>query len=212
MTSNCPVKVAKRKSWRFWQLGGNRWQSWNRWARVLGFGIVVQEAMKAFGSGRKIHRSNLVLGWRMKNSMAFQGRQVSFESFIPLNFRAAPQHAVQFLPVVSAMQVLVLLRAFAVLVHDETLILALDLVPLFALSLSEQRWHWPYCFGLSSVGDTFSSNAVLIFSLFFTDEAPFLHASGKQWGHDGSWNLTFAIAYVTQLCLCKLQRESFQVL
>lgn len=55
--------------------------------------------------------------------MGFQGRQVSFESSIPLIFRAAPQHPVQFLPVVSAMQVLVLLRAFAVLLHNETLVL-----------------------------------------------------------------------------------------
>lgn len=55
--------------------------------------------------------------------MGFQGRQVSFESSIPLIFRAAPQHPDQFLPVVSAMQVLVLLRAFAVLLHNETLVL-----------------------------------------------------------------------------------------
>lgn len=79
--------------------------------------------MKAFGSGQKIHRSNLVLGLRMKNSTAFQRRQVSFESFIPLNFRAAPQHPVQFLPVLSAMQVSVPLRAFAACVHNETMIL-----------------------------------------------------------------------------------------
>lgn len=79
--------------------------------------------MKAFGSGKKIHRSNLVLGLRIKNTMAFQGRQVSFESLVPLNFGAAPQHPVQFLPVVSAMQVSVLFRAFAVLLHNDTLIL-----------------------------------------------------------------------------------------
>lgn len=55
--------------------------------------------------------------------MAFQGMQVSSESFIPLNFRVAPQHPGQFLPVLSAMQVSVLLRGFAVLLHNETLIL-----------------------------------------------------------------------------------------
>lgn len=87
----------------------------------MGFVVVVQEVMKASGSGKKIHCSNLVLGLRIKNSMAFQGRQVSFESLIPLNFRAVPQHPVHFLLVVSAIQVSVLLRAFAVLLHNETL-------------------------------------------------------------------------------------------
>lgn len=89
----------------------------------MGFVVVVQEVMKAFGSGEKIHRSNLVLGLRIKNSMVFQGRQVSFESLFPLNFRAVPEHPVQFLLVVSAMQVSVSLRAFAVLLHNETLVL-----------------------------------------------------------------------------------------
>lgn len=55
--------------------------------------------------------------------MVFQGRQVSFESLFPLNFRAVPEHPVQFLLVVSAMQVSVSLRAFAVLLHNETLVL-----------------------------------------------------------------------------------------
>lgn len=41
-----------------------------------------------------------------KKSMVFQERQVSFESLSPLNFRAAPQHPVRYLPLVSAMQVL----------------------------------------------------------------------------------------------------------
>lgn len=40
-----------------------------------------------------------------KNSMAFQGRQINFESFTPLNFRAAPQHPVPYVTLASATQV-----------------------------------------------------------------------------------------------------------
>jgi len=40
-----------------------------------------------------------------KNSMAFQGREVSFKSLIPLNLRAAPQHPVLYLLMASAVQV-----------------------------------------------------------------------------------------------------------
>lgn len=40
--------------------------------------------------------------------------------------------------------------------------------------------------GCLQVEDSFSSDAVLRFSQLFGDEAPFLHASRKQWGHDGS--------------------------
>lgn len=219
MTSNCPVKVAKRKSWRFWQLGGNRWQSWNRWARVLGFVVVVQEVMKAFGSGKKIHRSNLVLGLRIKNSMAFQGRQVSFESLFPLNFRAVPEHPVQFLLVgISNASVSVTQSFGCFSAHLAVLVFIYSNEPLVlgagfgATVCSEWTAMALTLLILSTVEDSFSSNAVLSFSLFFRHEAPFLHANGKQWGHDGSWNLTFAIACVILLCLCKLQRESFQVL
>lgn len=66
--------------------------------------------------------------------------------------------------------------------------------------------------GCLQVEDSFSSDAVLRFSQLFGDEVPFLHASRKQWGHDGSRNLAFTIECIILLCLCKLQRESFQVL
>lgn len=141
-TSNCPVEVAKRKSWRFWQLGGNRWQSWNRWARVLGF-VVVQEVMKAFGSGKKMHLSNLVLGLRTKRAWYFRkGRWVLNLLFL---LTSGLPHNIQFGICLWHQQCKChrssKLSLFCWRIkywHS-----ARDLVPLFALSLSELQWHWP---------------------------------------------------------------------
>lgn len=150
-TSNCPVEVAKRKSWRFWQLAGNRWQSWNRWARVLGF-VVVQEVMKAFGSGKKMHLWNLVLVLRTKIAWRFrEGRWVLNFLFL---LTSGLLHNIQFNICRWHQQ--------HKCHHSSKLLLfcwrmkywhwALDLVLLFLLSLSELWWHWPYsyCFGLPS--------------------------------------------------------------
>lgn len=120
-----------------------------------------------------------------KNSMAFQGRQVSFESLTPLNFRAAPQHPVQYLPLASATPSATIAQSF----HCS------------AEGWNTDTGHWTWCccllwawmkcggtdlriFGLSylQVEDTFSSFAVLRLSQLFQvrDETLFLRANGKQ--------------------------------
>lgn len=53
--------------------------------------------------------------------MAFQGRQVSFESLTPLNIRAAPQHPVQYQSLASAVKGPLKLKAFAVLLKNQML-------------------------------------------------------------------------------------------
>lgn len=60
--------------------------------------------------------------------------------------------------------------------------------------------------GCFQVEDAFSSFAALRLPQLFKVrvEAPFLHASGKQWRHDGGWNLTFTIACIILHCLYKL--------
>lgn len=200
-TSNCPVKVAKRKSWRFWQLAGNRWQSWNRWTRILGF-VVVQEVTKAFGSGRKMNLSTLALG--LRTNMAWHSREGRWVLDLLLLWTSGLPHSIMFhiwKPKCKwRCSSELLLSCWRM--TDWHQMLDLEATHRSSVWVNRGDAHLRMILlGCFQVGEIYSSFAILRLSQLFhlTDEAPFLCASGKWWGHDGGWNFTSAIACIILL-------------